>query len=75
MLINTVWKTIEKKYSERNRYYHNLSHIKSMLRLAKENETAMHNFDEVLSIICKFFTEGQRSAVLQKSAYRLYKLP
>jgi predicted metal-dependent HD superfamily phosphohydrolase len=51
LLIDVVWETINKKYSERNRHYHNLKHIESMLELTKENETAITNLDEVLFAI------------------------
>ncbi|WP_254712483.1 HD domain-containing protein [Polaribacter pectinis] len=50
-LLNTVGKKIKKRYSERNRHYHNLDHIEAMLNLAKENEAFINDLDEVLFAI------------------------
>lgn len=46
-----IGKQIIKKYSEKNRYYHNLNHISSMLDLADENQSEIVNYDEVLFAI------------------------
>ncbi|WP_299668286.1 hypothetical protein [uncultured Polaribacter sp.] len=48
LFLNATWKKIEKRYGERNRHYHTLAHIECMLTLAKENKTAINDFDEVL---------------------------
>ena len=37
-LINSLWLEISKHYSEKNRYYHTLSHIQNMLHQAKNFE-------------------------------------
>lgn len=50
-LVEKIWKEIVKKYSEKNRYYHNLIHISSMLDLASENQSEITNYDELLFAI------------------------
>ncbi|WP_228454858.1 HD domain-containing protein [Polaribacter haliotis] len=50
-LLNAVGRKIKKRYSERNRHYHNLNHIEFMLNLAKENEELINDFDELLFAI------------------------
>ena len=50
-LVDSLWKLIQKKYSSKNRYYHNLIHINSMLEKAKENIDEIKDYDEVLFAI------------------------
>lgn len=50
-LLNSIGRKLEKRYLETNRHYHNLKHIEVMLDLAKENEVAITDFDEVLFAI------------------------
>ncbi|WP_246034801.1 HD domain-containing protein [Polaribacter aestuariivivens] len=50
-ILNKISLKIKKKYSERNRHYHNLEHINTMLNLAKENASEIKNLDEVLFAI------------------------
>ncbi|MEE9406731.1 MAG: hypothetical protein V3V28_01525 [Polaribacter sp.] len=50
-VLNTISIKIKKKYSERNRHYHNLQHIDTMLKLAKENASEIKDLDEVLFAI------------------------
>ena len=50
-LLDTLWKNILKKYSEKNRYYHNLNHISSMLKQAEENKSDIIDLDVVLYAI------------------------
>ena len=50
-LLNTIGRKIHKRYSEKNRHYHNLNHIEFMLNLAKENEASLTDYDEVLFAI------------------------
>lgn len=49
--IESLWQTIQKKYTSKNRYYHNLIHINSMLNLAIENKEQIINYDETLFAI------------------------
>lgn len=49
--INTVWSDLKKNYSAKNRYYHNLIHINSMIENAKENVNELNDYDEVLFAI------------------------
>ena len=51
LLIGCLWEQIEKKYAGKNRHYHNLSHIHSMLLQAKENREQIIDFDVVLFAI------------------------
>jgi predicted metal-dependent HD superfamily phosphohydrolase len=50
-LIACLWEKIAKKYAGKNRYYHNLSHIHSMLQQAKENREEIIDFDALLFAI------------------------
>ena len=47
-IIGSLWNSIQKKYTSKSRYYHNLIHISTMLNLAKENKSQIINFDEIL---------------------------
>ena len=48
-LLDSVWKKIENNYTDCNRYYHNLRHIQSMLKLAMNNYNhEIIDFDETL---------------------------
>lgn len=49
--IQSLWNSILEKYTKKNRYYHNLTHIDSMLSLAKENKGRIIDYDEVLFAI------------------------
>ncbi|PQJ79837.1 HD domain-containing protein [Polaribacter porphyrae] len=42
-----LWNKIKNNYSSKNRYYHNLMHIASMLEKASENKNEIHNYDEL----------------------------
>ncbi len=46
-----LWENIKKNYSSKNRYYHNLMHIHSMLQKASENKYQIKNYDELLFAI------------------------
>jgi len=50
-LINSLWLEISKHYSEKNRYYHTLSHIQNMLHQAKNFEDKIIDFDALLFAI------------------------
>ena len=50
-LINSLWLEISKHYSEKNRYYHTLSHIQNMLLQAKSFEDKIVDFDALLFAI------------------------
>ncbi|WP_397444923.1 hypothetical protein [Polaribacter sp. R77954] len=45
------WQKIQKNYSSKSRYYHNLIHIQSMLKKASENKNRITNYDELLFAI------------------------
>ncbi|WP_246147051.1 HD domain-containing protein [Seonamhaeicola marinus] len=45
---NALWKEIENQYSQKHRYYHNLSHIENLLILAESCKERIKNFDAVL---------------------------
>ena len=47
-LINSLWLEISKHYSEKNRYYHTLSHIQNMLLQAKSFKDNIIDFDALL---------------------------
>lgn len=49
--IGLLWDKIKNNYSSKNRYYHNLFHIASMLELASENKSEIQNYDELLFAI------------------------
>ena len=46
-----LWRKIENNYTSKNRYYHNLKHISSMLEQASENKNQIKNYDELLFAI------------------------
>ena len=46
-----LWDKIKKNYSSKNRYYHNLMHIYTMLQKASENKSQIKNYNEVLFAI------------------------
>ena len=50
-LINSLWLEISKHYSEKNRYYHTLSHVQNMLLQAKSFEDKIVDFDALLFAI------------------------
>jgi predicted metal-dependent HD superfamily phosphohydrolase len=50
-LLDSVWKKIENNYTDCNRYYHNFTHIQSMLKLATDNKTQIIDFDSLLFAI------------------------
>lgn len=49
--IQSSWKKIQKNYTSKNRYYHNLMHINSMLEKALENRDQITKYDEFLFAI------------------------
>ena len=50
-LVSQYYSEIEKKYSSSNRFYHNLSHIKSMLLEVKKFQNEINDYDSVLFAI------------------------
>ena len=46
-LIDLIWFDIQKNYNQKNRKYHNLQHIQSMLIQAKENSSNIINLDVI----------------------------
>lgn len=48
VLCNKLWNEIEKSYSHKKRYYHNLSHIKSLIEELKKQQHLINNCDVVL---------------------------
>ena len=46
-LIDLIWFDIQKNYNQKNRKYHNLQHIQSMLIQAKENGSNIINLDVI----------------------------
>lgn len=50
-LANALWITITEKYSEKNRFYHNLSHIDNLLVYAELLKEELTNCDNVLFAI------------------------
>lgn len=46
-----LWRTIQKNYTAKSRYYHNLSHIDSMLQKASEYKNQIKNYDAVVFAI------------------------
>lgn len=81
-ILNTISIKIKKKYSERNRHYHNLDHIDKMLNLANENASEIKDLDEVLfaiwfhDIIYKSRSKKneQRSAKYLKKVFKEFNL-
>ena len=51
LLIASLWNKIAKNYVDKNRYYHNLSNIQSMLYRVKENTKQIIDFDSLLFAI------------------------
>lgn len=49
--LNCLWEEILKYYSGKSRYYHNLSHIKSMLIQAEDHKKELMDFDALLFAI------------------------
>lgn len=49
--IESVWGEIQKKYSGKGRYYHNLDHIRSMLNAAEDSHLELHDENAVLFAI------------------------
>ncbi|WP_196888103.1 hypothetical protein [Aureivirga sp. CE67] len=47
-LIQNIWKKIEENYSEKQRHYHNLKHIESMLNSAMFFKNEIKDFDAFL---------------------------
>ena len=43
-LINSLWKEIETKYSEKGRHYHNLLHLENMFRELEEVKGKLSDF-------------------------------
>ncbi|MDH7913509.1 hypothetical protein [Winogradskyella sp. SYSU M77433] len=50
-LINTLWSELHKKYAHKNRHYHNLSHIESMLLQAENIKSHIEDFPALLYAI------------------------
>lgn len=50
-LINTLWSELHKKYTHKNRHYHNLSHIESMLLQAENIKSHIEDFPTLLYAI------------------------
>lgn len=50
-LADSLWQKIQKNYTYKNRYYHNLIHINSMLEKAEENKSQLTDYDELLFAI------------------------
>ena len=48
LLIASLWNKIAKNYVDKNRYYHNLSNIQSMLYRVKENTKQIIDLDSLL---------------------------
>lgn len=48
VLILSLWNQIEKKYSGRKRYYHNLTHLQSMYDVLCDCKEEIHDWDIVL---------------------------
>ncbi|RXM53742.1 MULTISPECIES: hypothetical protein [unclassified Chryseobacterium] len=46
-LINTLWKEVETKYSERGRHYHNLLHLENMFRELENVKGSISGFTTV----------------------------
>lgn len=51
-LISRLWKEIETKYTEKNRYYHNLLHLENMFR---ELETVKNDISDYLTVSFSVF--------------------
>lgn len=51
-LIQSLWKEIEKKHSEKGRYYHNLSHLENMFQ---ELETVKHHISDFITVSFSVF--------------------
>ncbi len=47
-LINTLWAEIEQNYSDKNRYYHNLSHLDNLYRELFQVKEKITNWETVL---------------------------
>ena len=45
--LELVWNLLQKKYSEKSRHYHNLSHVWAMLNQSKENRSELEDADVV----------------------------
>ena len=50
-LIGSMWKEVEKKYTSKKRYYHNLDHIASMLSMAEEKKDKVQKYELLLFAI------------------------
>lgn len=50
-LINTLWSELHKKYTHKNRHYHNLSHIENMLLQAENMKSYIEEFSTLLYAI------------------------
>lgn len=50
-LVESLWQTIVKNYSGKSRYYHNLTHIDAMLKLAEENKEQIIDINLLLFAI------------------------
>lgn len=48
LLAEKLWSEIEKAYTGKKRYYHNLSHIEALYQLLLNNRSSIHNWDVVL---------------------------
>ena len=50
-LLESLWQKIVKKYANKNRHYHNLTHIEAMLKLAEKNKEQIIDLDVLLFAI------------------------
>ncbi|KRD12685.1 hypothetical protein ASE21_01920 [Flavobacterium sp. Root901] len=46
--INTLWFNLEKQYSGKSRYYHNLKHLQEMIELSDQYKNYLQKPDEIL---------------------------
>jgi len=62
MLIDQFWLEIEKKYTEKGRHYHNLTHLENMfseLELANDRVTSFTNISFSVFIMMSFMMQAQ----------------
>jgi len=48
LLINKCWKEIERNYSHKKRYYHNLSHLERLIEQLQEYQTVVTDWHTIL---------------------------
>lgn len=47
-LIDVFWQEVEKKYSAKNRYYHNLQHLETLFKEIENVKAQIENFNNIL---------------------------